>query len=496
MLGGGCSCYDGFSGASCEVDCTGAASSTPHCSNKGVCNATGANTTDPPCACDAGHTGTHCEVDCSGDASQTAHCKFKGTCDAAPGSAVASPTCSCVEGYAGSRCGIDCTGIASWTAHCHRNGVCDATGGSSNHKPACFCVAGKVGDRCESNGVNACNDDGDETVDGGCACKSGRGGLKCSIDCSGAAADTAHCSHVGTCDASAGDESDPTCACLEGHTGATCDDCSGHGGLLDHTEDPRTTCTCVEGFATPNCSVPCCGGGNGKATDCSAAGTGQQDCACPFGTLDDVSGACPFAVDGAAEFTVAENSAPGASACLNTTRMRSAPYNLVPSFEIVGGAAADMFTIGDADGCLGLEVGRVLNYESTALHHARVNVTFEQGGTLAWNAVDLDVVVTDVPDTNVTRVAGELGSALKAHGGSLTFFVCGKDLRSVSAKVGSASRTDCSLANEDGRKAACGDGGGDDGGGGDGRIFPEHPSPILHAPRDIISRKGKSLTPI
>ena len=38
---------------------------------------------------------------------------------------------------------------------------------------------------------------------------------------------------------------------------------------------------------------------------------------------------------------------------------------------------------------------------------------------------------------------------------------------------------------------------GDDGDGDDdGRIFPEHPSPILHAPRDIISRKGKSLTPI
>ena len=29
----------------------------------------------------------------------------------------------------------------------------------------------------------------------------------------------------------------------------------------------------------------------------------------------------------------------------------------------------------------------------------------------------------------------------------------------------------------------------DDGGGGGGRIFPEHPSPILHAPRDNISRK-------
>ena len=42
-----------------------------------------------------------------------------------------------------------------------------------------------------------------------------------------------------------------------------------------------------------------------------------------------------------------------------------------------------------------------------------------------------------------------------------------------------------------------GDGGGDDGGdGGDGKISPEHPIPILHAPRDIISRKGKSLTPI
>ena len=35
-----------------------------------------------------------------------------------------------------------------------------------------------------------------------------------------------------------------------------------------------------------------------------------------------------------------------------------------------------------------------------------------------------------------------------------------------------------------------------DGGDDDVRIFPEHPSPILHAPRDIISRKGKSLTPI
>ena len=39
-----------------------------------------------------------------------------------------------------------------------------------------------------------------------------------------------------------------------------------------------------------------------------------------------------------------------------------------------------------------------------------------------------------------------------------------------------------------------GDGDGDD--DDDGRILPEHPSPILHAPRDIISRKGKSLTPI
>ena len=41
-----------------------------------------------------------------------------------------------------------------------------------------------------------------------------------------------------------------------------------------------------------------------------------------------------------------------------------------------------------------------------------------------------------------------------------------------------------------------GDGGDGGGGGDDGRISPEHPSPILHAPRDIISRKGKSLTPM
>ena len=34
------------------------------------------------------------------------------------------------------------------------------------------------------------------------------------------------------------------------------------------------------------------------------------------------------------------------------------------------------------------------------------------------------------------------------------------------------------------------DDGGGDGDGGGGIIFPEHPSPILHAPRDNISRKG------
>ena len=39
-------------------------------------------------------------------------------------------------------------------------------------------------------------------------------------------------------------------------------------------------------------------------------------------------------------------------------------------------------------------------------------------------------------------------------------------------------------------------GDGDDGGDDDGRIFPEHPGPIIHAPRDIISRKGESLTPM
>ena len=31
--------------------------------------------------------------------------------------------------------------------------------------------------------------------------------------------------------------------------------------------------------------------------------------------------------------------------------------------------------------------------------------------------------------------------------------------------------------------------------GDDGRIFPGHPSPILHAPRDNISHEGKFLTP-
>ena len=41
-----------------------------------------------------------------------------------------------------------------------------------------------------------------------------------------------------------------------------------------------------------------------------------------------------------------------------------------------------------------------------------------------------------------------------------------------------------------------GDGDDDDGGDDVGRIFPEHPNPIIHAPRDIISRKGNSLTPI
>ena len=49
-------------------------------------------------------------------------------------------------------------------------------------------------------------------------------------------------------------------------------------------------------------------------------------------------------------------------------------------------------------------------------------------------------------------------------------------------------------ADEDDDEAAGDDG--DDGDDDDGRISPEHPSPILHAPKDIISRKGKCFTPI
>ena len=36
---------------------------------------------------------------------------------------------------------------------------------------------------------------------------------------------------------------------------------------------------------------------------------------------------------------------------------------------------------------------------------------------------------------------------------------------------------------------------GDDDGDNNGRIFPEHASPILPAPSDNTSRKGKSFTP-
>ena len=45
-------------------------------------------------------------------------------------------------------------------------------------------------------------------------------------------------------------------------------------------------------------------------------------------------------------------------------------------------------------------------------------------------------------------------------------------------------------------KARVGDGSDGDGGDDDARTFPEHPSPTLHATRDIISREGKSLTPM
>ena len=51
--------------------------------------------------------------------------------------------------------------------------------------------------------------------------------------------------------------------------------------------------------------------------------------------------------------------------------------------------------------------------------------------------------------------------------------------------------------NEWAQQEALGEDDGDnDGGGDDGRIFPDHPSPILHAPRDNISCKDNpSLRP-
>ncbi|CAG2200213.1 unnamed protein product [Mytilus edulis] len=86
-MGFRCSCDAGYTGPTCNTDC-----SRHPCGRNGVCKN---GVTGFTCACYTGYTGSRCQTDCS-----SSSCSGHGVCNNTP----TSFTCACYTGYTGSRC--------------------------------------------------------------------------------------------------------------------------------------------------------------------------------------------------------------------------------------------------------------------------------------------------------------------------------------------------------------------------------------------------------
>jgi hypothetical protein len=251
---GNCTCYQGFSGIDCSIQCPNL------CSKRGTCD-------NGNCICKSGFYGEECQfIKCLND------CSGNGTCNNQTGE------CSCTNGSIQPDCSNKCPGYPNNT--CSGNGICNVSSG------VCSCSHGFSGIDCSIQCPNLCSKRGTCDINGNCDCDQGYYGNDCSLSCPKDLMNNT-CSGNGNCTF---DGINIACICSQGYKGSDCskrtcpgdpnNTCSGHGNC----NTTAGSCNCNQGYYGNDCSVACPGAddnnicsGNGA---CSFDGTSTTICDC------------------------------------------------------------------------------------------------------------------------------------------------------------------------------------------------------------------------
>jgi hypothetical protein len=232
------------------------------------------------CICPTGYTGSICQNNihtCS-----SSPCQHGASCL----DGINSYYCSCVAGYSGTLCQTDVNECGS--SPCENDGTCI----DDIDSYSCQCTSSiYTGTNCDI----VCNNHGEVTESGTCACENYFVGLNCSVPCSGSGYmnsdsdcicyETNHgmncefidacldmpCENGGTC---VMDLNSYTCSCPLPYTGHNCvnlivesgDDCSGVGTVVDGV------CVCPSHYSGDHCEVIC--------SDHGHLGTNPDLCIC------------------------------------------------------------------------------------------------------------------------------------------------------------------------------------------------------------------------
>lgn len=238
---GDCTCYQGFSGIDCSIQCPNL------CSKHGTCD-------NGTCICKSGFFGEECQfIKCHND------CSGNGTCDNQTG------VCDCKNGSTQTDCSNKCPGYPNNT--CSNNGICDQNSG------VCSCKAGYYGNDCSGKCPNLCSNNGtcDQKL-GVCSCKADYYGNDCSLSCPKDSNNNI-CSNNGVCEF---DGKNIKCVCYTGYTGSDCSertcpgDCSGNGGTCNVSTG---VCSCNTGYYGNDCSVACPGADDNNICSGTSKGT-------------------------------------------------------------------------------------------------------------------------------------------------------------------------------------------------------------------------------
>jgi len=221
---GACACFDGYSGAHCDVYQVQSdpCSTVGYCSGRGVCSE-GADSS-ASCVCQEGFAGLTCnQLLASVSDLCPNYCSGHGVCDEV------AKACVCAGGYGGSDCSAPPCAADNNGVMCGGHGICASNDTSQTY--LCDCDPCYSGSQCEVNAVEQCQ--GLCGGNGDCLCQS------------------------------VGATSEAVCSCHDGWEGAMCDirslstgapeccplDCSGQGTCVS------CVCQCGTGWTGDDCAT-------------------------------------------------------------------------------------------------------------------------------------------------------------------------------------------------------------------------------------------------